>query len=427
MLILGPVARVQLRLWKGSGLVVGLFQVVKFDDVDTYFAWRFENTDVKRGTTVVVAPEQIAFWVSNGRLVSVLGPGKHKVEGNYVQGLSWVSSRFAGGDVPSSGEIWFVSTGLRNIKWGTPKRIPVNVVYSNAFREMVYLAANGNIQVSLGQDPERIWAFINNLKGSYGDGKSVSSKGMADFIKDNVLDEVKASLAEVVAALDYGNHVSQLPSLGEAIRVRHLVPLLSEYGLVANKFQVKSVEADSEFLRKRQLFWDRLTDAEAEKFERMRRAEAERYGIEQTGYGMAASRQAQGYSFQEERHFDVFEAGARNEGVGGDFTSASVGMAMGSQMGGVMGGMFMQAAEDVESARVRPVDDPPPPAPTYIVAGNLSGDSASPAQTPPAAKRRQNNPAAGSPARKPDQKFCIHCGTRLAGVAKFCSDCGGRQ
>lgn len=401
--------------------MVRMFQTIKFDDVDTYFAWRHDNTNVKLGTTVLVAPEQIAFWVSNGRLVSVLGPGKHKIDGNYVQGLSWVTSRFTGGEVPSSGELWFISTGQRNLRWGTVDAIPVFVSYANAFREMVELRAHGNIQVALGRDAERIWWFINHLKGTYGDGRCVLSSELARFIRENIMDDLNASLAELVGAIDYGNHVPQLPAVGNHIRSQHISPLLDQYGLQVTKFQVSALKANDAFLRKRQAFWDKLTAAEVDKFEKMREAEAQRYGIEQTGYGQAASRRAQGYTFQEERKFDVLQEGAQNAGVGGDFTSASVGMAMGARMGGFMGGMFTDMAEDAANPPAgNSPQDPPPPRTTMFMAGDLSEGAAPPGQGPPPTPGTKETGESST-------KFCIHCGTRLPGHARFCSECGGQQ
>lgn len=394
-------------------MALSLFEVVKYEGNAEQFAWKYENPNVKLGTTVIVGPNQIAFWVSNGVLASVIGPGKHKINGNYVQGLSWVTSQFTGGEVPSSGEIWFISTGLRNILWGTPTRKSMNVNYFNSFRTTASVGANGNIQLKLGTDAEKIWEFIKDCCELYGEAnRSVSVEGMGRYVQDTLLEAFQAGLSELFQVVELGNHYGQLPSLSKAIAEKFVSPELEQYGLGIRSFQIKSLEADDATKQKLEAWWNSLTESDIAKYRSMRASEAERYGIEQAGFGTAASRQAQGFTFQEERQFDVLETGAGNAGVGGDFMSAGVGLAMGGQMGNVIGGMFVQAADDAQQSRQQQPDIPPPSTEGIVVASTIPESTSGSAPSGNASK---------------DSKYCLNCGVSIPAAAKFCPECGGAQ
>lgn len=417
-------------------MALRLFEVVKFEGNKDSFAWMFSNPNVKKNTTVVVGPNQYAFWVSNGQMVKVMGPGKHKVDGNYTQGFSWVVSQFHDGEVPSSGEIWFVSTGLRNIRWGTPHRLQINLNYFDTFRTTASVAANGNLQVKLSPDLgpdgeadlERIWDFVQLLREEYGDeGRSVSVQGMQRYIRDSILQVVQAHLAGALLQVNWGDHYAHLPIVAEQLQKQAIDPELEQYGMEVRNFQILLLEGDKDSQARFNKWWNTLTEADIKKYEVQRAAEAERYQLEQVGAGMGEARRSQGYTFQEERQFDVLQAGAGNKGIGGDFTSAGVGLAIGAKVGGAMGGLFETASENVATAsRAGAPPTPQASADNLPGATNLGGAPTPPAPTPPA----PTPPAPDAPANASgaaDMKFCIHCGTKIPAHAKFCSNCGEAQ
>lgn len=397
------------------------FEVVKYDGNPDVFAWMYENQNVKKNTTVVVGPNQIAFWVSNGVLIKSMGPGKHKLDGNYTQGLSWLVSQFHNGDVPSSGQIWFVSTGVRNLQWGTPNRISINLNYFDAFKTTALVAANGNIQLKLEPElndgVEKFWDFIQELCEEYGGVNTVSVAGMQRYVVDTMLTQIQGGLAQALQQVDYGDHYAQLPQLSGYLGQTVVKSELENYGLEVRKFQIRTLEGDEQSVSRFKKWWDRLTEADIRKYEGLRAAEAHRYNTEQLGFGAAASRAAQGFTYQEERQFDVLDAGAGNSGVGGDFMSAGVGLAMGSQMGNVMGAMFVQSAQDTEASREQQVNIPPPATTRTNAANSFAVTSAPVNLKPTAPSETPQNPT----------KYCESCGKPASLTAKYCPNCGVLQ
>jgi membrane protease subunit (stomatin/prohibitin family) len=404
-------------------MAFNLFEVVEYAGDAENFAWRYENPNVKKNTTVVVHANQIAFWVSNGVLVQTLSPGKHKLDGNYVQGLSWIASQFHGGNVPSSGEIWFVSSGYRSIRWGTPQRLQV-AVNGPGFTVMAEVAANGNIQMRLNpfsseMDAERVWRMVNDLNEAYGsndaNNPSVSVNGLARFVQERIVEPLNAGFSDVFKAVELGRQAGQLPGVSEWIMKEYLQPALAQWGFSIESLKIDHVGVDDAAIAAYNDHVAKLNAAEAAKFVEQRTAEAKRYGIEQEGYGVASSRAAQGYTYQETRQFDVLESGAGNAGVGGSFMSAGVGLAMGGAVGGVVGNMFANAASESEASRHVDTHDVPAPATSKIDAAN----NVTVGQTSTADKDDESQENA--------TKFCLHCGAVIPRLAKFCPECGGAQ
>ena len=127
---------------------------------------------------------------------------------------------------------------------------------------------------------------------------------------------------------------------------------------------------------------------------------------ERMGQAMAASRAAQGYSYQDERKYDVMQSAVQNEGLAGTMMNAGVGLGVGLGMAPTIGGMFSNLNASVNQQ---------PQASAELVCPHCG-------------------------AKNPEgQKFCGECGKSIVvGIVcpkcgkvngtgqKFCGDCGER-
>ena len=96
----------------------------------------------------------------------------------------------------------------------------------------------------------------------------------------------------------------------------------------------------------------------------------------------ATKRMQEGYTYQQERGFDVAQDAAKNEGAG-QFSNMGIGLGMMAGVGGTVGG---------------------------VVGGAVSDAFAGMTTQPQAVNR-----------------FCDQCGAELAPGAAFCDECGARQ
>lgn len=104
----------------------------------------------------------------------------------------------------------------------------------------------------------------------------------------------------------------------------------------------------------------------------------------------AEKRQIEGYTYQQERSFDVAEKMAQNEATG-EYANMGIGLGVMAGVGGTMGSVMTDALSQATST--------------------------SATQPIPADTNSQQSAA----------KFCSECGYRFSGTEKFCPECGARR
>ena len=127
--------------------------------------------------------------------------------------------------------------------------------------------------------------------------------------------------------------------------------------------------------------------------------------------GIAAKRQIEGYTYQQERGFDVAEGIAKNES-GGNLANLGVGLGIMTGVGGTVGGLVNESIDNAVNS--------------VNTVSALSGVKC---------------PKCGSEL-PPNAKFCLGCGTKVEKISenemicphcgkqtpkgKFCIECGGK-
>ena len=162
-----------------------------------------------------------------------------------------------------------------------------------------------------------------------------------------------------------------------------LIPDFSDYGVSLEKFFVTSVakpDGERKYEEFKNLFYKQYSDVAAAKIRQQvgiidQETEAKKMVIE--AEGIAKKRSTEGYTYQQERGFDVAEKIAENEGAG-NFSSAGIGLGMMTGIGGAIGG---------------------------VVGDTVGG-------------------AVANITQMQETSFCDNCGAKLAAGVVFCEECG---
>jgi membrane protease subunit (stomatin/prohibitin family) len=169
---------------------------------------------------------------------------------------------------------------------------------------------------------------------------------------------------------------------------------LEQIGLILENFFVISISADKEDLEKLRLVKEKrmeaMTDIDIESIKAIRMSQAR-----------AVARETEGYSYQDERKFDILQAAAANEGVSGSIMGAGMGLGVGFGVGEEVSKVANQTFNQPKSA----------------LCPNC--------QNPVGANSKFCSSCGQSLA--PKKSFCINCGAELATGAQFCSECGAKQ
>ena len=135
----------------------------------------------------------------------------------------------------------------------------------------------------------------------------------------------------------------------------------------------------------------------------MNEANIEAYKMEKISVARARARATEGFTYQEERRFDILEGAAKNESASGGLINMGVGLGVGAGVVKEVGSMASAIAN---------------PTPALATASSATCSSCGEA-IPTGAKFCPNCGTA-----RPVNRFCPECGAKAADGAKFCAECG---
>jgi len=180
----------------------------------------------------------------------------------------------------------------------------------------------------------------------------------------------------------------KLDIFSDDIKAR-LLPDFADYGVALERFFVMTIskpDGEPQYEKFKELHFRQYADVADAKIRQNvgiidQTTEAQKTVIE--AQGLAQKRVTEGFTYQQERGFDVAEKVAQNEGAG-NFSSAGIGLGMmtgiGGAVGGAVGGVFSDSVGQV-----------------------AVGQAAAGADT-----------------------FCESCGSALTIGALFCDECGAQ-
>jgi membrane protease subunit (stomatin/prohibitin family) len=320
-----------------------IIDLVKWDNPDDLFAWKFPETELSTATQLIVNESQEAVLFKGGKRLDTFGPGRHTLSTQNIPLINKIINLPFGGRSPFTAEVWFLNKAIPlDIKWGTQSRIPIE---DPKYHVIVPVGAYGQFGMRI----EEAGMFLAKLVGTKA---RFSRDDMVSYFKGILLSHLSATITSAIVAT--GTSVleiaTQLPRLSEAVG-RVIGPIFGEYGMSVHGFSIVAVtlqEGDASLAE--------LTAAKAR----------------------AARRQIEGYTYQQEQSFDVLKTAAGNEGNAGAVMGAGMGLGMGLGVGGfvaqTMAGQVLPPAYGVAPPQVAPPPVAPPAMMFHVLLdGNPSG------------------------------------------------------
>jgi len=291
--------------------------------------WKFPSTDLRIGTQLVVHPSRVAFFVKGGKIYDMFDEGTHTLTTNNIPLLNKLINIPFGGNTPFQAEVWFVNLVAKlDIKWGTPNPIQVEDPLYNVIVPMR----------AFGQYGLRVINPENFLRSFVGNASATSIETMDSYFKGKILSHLSALISkkvtqDKVSVLQINSHLVELSEYCDDC----LDKVLEKWGLEVLEFSIQNINIPQD-------------DPTVIKLKEAK--------------DMAARMKIAGKDvYQMQRSFDVMEHAAKNEGVGGQFTSMGAGLGAGLGVGGAMGTMFGQNL----NTNPQPMPPPMPQAAQYFV------------------------------------------------------------
>ncbi len=348
-------------------------EVIKYEGDNSTFIWKHPCEDFNSLTQLIVHETQEAIFMMNGQALDMFGSGRYTLETQNIPKLGKILNRTTGDQTPFHCEVYFINkTEQMAIKWGTDSKVQF---IEPTYGFPISIGASG--EMALRADDSR--KLLLKLVGTEND---LSQMKLVQYFRAFLMTKVKSYLAQTIKAqkiniFEIDEKLQELSAkLNEMLR-----PDFEDYGVALERFFVTTIvkpDGDTQYESFKSLHFRQYADIAEAKLRQQVGIIDEETKARQTiieSQALATKRAQEGYTYQQERGFDVAEGFANNEGAG-QFTGMGVGLGMMAGVGGTM---------------------------ASVVGGAM------------------NEALNGAPI---SQTKCAKCGATLPANAKFCLECG---
>lgn len=325
--------------------------IIKYEGDNSTFIWKHPCEDFNTLTQLIVHESQEAIFFMNGQALDLFGPGRYTLETQNIPLLGKVLNRTTGDKTPFHCEVYFINkTEQMSIKWGTDSKVQyIDPTYGFPLQ----IGASGEMSLRV-EDSRKLLIKLVGTENYLGQQKLIS------FFRSFLMTRVKTYIAQVMKsnAINIFEIDENLTAFSENIH-KLLIPDFADYGVSLERFFVTTVvkpDGDRQYEKFKELHFRQYADIAEAKLRQQTavidaQTEAQRVVID--SQAQATKRMQEGYTYAQERGFDVAEKVAENEAVG-QFTNMGVGLGTMAGVGGAVGSVVGNAVNGAMNAAEQP-------------------------------------------------------------------------
>ncbi len=339
-------------------------EIIKYEGDNNTFIWKHLCEDFNSMTQLVVHESQEALFFMNGQALDLFGPGRYTLETENIPQIGKILNRRTGDTSPFHCEVYFINKAeLMSIKWGTDSKVQ-------------YIEPTYGFPLSIGASGEmslRVSDSRKLLVKLVGTENFLSQQKLVGFFRAFLMTRVKTYIAQVMkaSAINIFEIDEHLTAFSESIH-KLLIQDFADYGVVLERFLVTAIvkpDGDKQYEKFKELYFRQYADVAEAKLRQQTdliyaQTEAQKVVID--SQAQAAKRAQEGYTYAQERSFDVAEKAAQNEAVG-QLTNMGVGLGAMAGMSGAVGGMVGNVVNDVMQVAAEPLTHTVSPADEMVV------------------------------------------------------------
>ena len=334
--------------------------VIKYEGDNSTFIWKHPCEDFNSLTQLIVHESQEAIFFMNGQALDLFVAGRYTLETQNIPQIGKFLNRATGDKTPFHCEVYFINkTEQMSIKWGTDSKVQyVDPTYGFP----ISIGASGEMSLRA-EDSRKLLLKLVGTEDFLGQQKLIS------FFRAFLMTRVKTYIAQVMKtnAINIFEIDENLTAFSENIH-KLLIPDFADYGISLERFFVTNIvkpDGDRQYEKFKELHFRQYADIAEAKLRRQTdliyaQTEAQKVVID--SQAQATKRAQEGYTYAQERGFDVAERAAQNEAVG-QFTNLGVGLGTMAGVGGAVGGTVSGAVNNAMASTAQstqpnqPTDD----------------------------------------------------------------------
>ena len=321
--------------------------IIKYEGDNSTFIWKHPSEDFNSLTQLIVHESQEAIFFMNGQALDLFGPGRYTLETQNIPKIGKLLNRTTGGETPFHCEVYFINkTEQMSIKWGTDSKVQY---IEPTYGFPISIGASGEMSLRA-EDSRKLLLKLVGTENFLGQQKLIS------FFRSFLMTRVKTYIAQVIKAnaINIFEIDENLTAFSENIH-KLLIPDFADYGISLERFFVTNIvrpDGDRQYEKFKELHFRQYADIAEAKLRQQTdiiyaQTEAQKVVID--SQAQATKRAQEGYTYAQERGFDVAEKVAQNEAVG-QFTNMGVGLGTMAGVGGAVGGVVGGAVNDAMNA-----------------------------------------------------------------------------
>ena len=362
---------------------MAIIDVIKYEGDNSTFIWKHPSEDFSTKSQLIVHESQEAIFFKDGKALDIFSAGKYTLDTKNIPILSKLVNIPFGGESPFHCEVYFINkTEQMAIRWGTDSRVQY---IEPTYKFPLSIGASGEMSLSVA-DAKKL---LINLVGTEA---VLDRQKLVSYFRAVLMTKVKTYMAQTMRqnAISIFEIDERLEEFSYDLKEK-LAPDFLEYGINLTRFFVTTVvkpEGDSQYEKFKDLYFRQYADIAEAKLKQQTAiidAQTEAQKVVIDSQAQATKRAQEGYTYQQERGFDVAQDAARNE-ASGQFANMGIGFGM---MAGVGGGIANMVGGAVNTA--------------------FDGVNTQPV---------------GAGASNALSAFCENCGAKLTPGAAFCDECG---
>ena len=318
-------------------------EIIKYEGDNSTFIWKHPSEDFNSLTQLIVHENQEAIFFMNGQALDLFGPGRYTLETQNIPKIGKLLHRATGGETPFHCEVYFINkTEQMAIKWGTDSKVQY---MEPTYGFPISIGACGEMSLRA-EDSRKLLVKLVGTENFLGQQK------LMGYFRGVLMTRVKTYIAQVIrekriSIFSIDEHLAEMSD-----RLFQLLqPDFLDYGVALERFFVTTVlkpDGDRQYEKFKELHFRQYADIAEAKLRQQTdliyaQTEAQKVVID--SQAQATKRAQEGYTYQQERGFDVATEVARNEAVG-QFTNLGVGLGTMAGIGGIVAGTVGGAMND---------------------------------------------------------------------------------
>lgn len=314
--------------------MAGIIQVIKYEGDNNTFIWKHPIEDFNLGSQLIVHESQRAIFFKDGQALDLFGPGRHTLHSQNIPLIGRLVKLATDGDTPFHCEVYFINmTEQMAIKWGTDSKVNYPDPNYNSYPFPIGASGQMSLRVS---DARKLLVKL------VGTAPNLSQTALVSYFQAPMMMKIKTYLPDVLSrrSIPIFDIDRYMVEFSEDIHTK-LAEDFADYGVEICRFWINAFvkpEDDPTYCKLKALRGNQLTAVGEAQLQQQvdlihQQTKAQKILIE--SQAIAQKRMTEGYSYQEEKAFEVAGRVASNEGVGA-FTNTGIGLGM---MGGLAGGI----------------------------------------------------------------------------------------